>query len=645
MLVVGLFAPRSSRSGPPTGGRASASRCSAPAGTTSGPPSRSCSRDRLPLPPRLHRLGLPGPRRRHRARRRPAQGDIGDTLTTEVDEAAQDKAALRPSSTRPAKGSTARDEFIADSTAACSPERSPNARSPLVVLPGADADLVKATQRTLRSAAPRSARRSRCRTTGSTPTRPTPRRATLGQQLASQASASPPRPVAAVDAVDDVLAAARVLRQGRLDAAARPRPRSRALRTGDLIASTPPDASSAGLDRGRRRPARSPGPTPTAREQAATALSRPRRRPRHAARRGRARRRARRSGPTDAASVISAARERRRPAQGLSTVDDAELPDGQASVVFALLEQARPASPGSTASATGAAAAYPPARRPVAAVRALSRPARSARRARRLGPAPAARTRPPGDAPRWDRTNHARPHRHLLEGPAYAAGARAGASALLGGRPGRRGVAAGAGGLRCARRPGRRPSSKGLARPPRRAGPRRGDHRRWSRSSASAPPAWSRPRSSTARPRRRPPATAARHPGRRRRGRRCREPANLLDLRPGRALKARTRVLALAADALAPPARGRRRRLGAALGLLRPDLAGRAMLGDTGANAAGALLGTALRRAHRPARAVRSPWRCSPALTLASEKVSLHQGHRVDTRGCASWTRWGRPAR
>src|SRR5207237_893225 len=82
---------------------------------------------------------------------------------------------------------------------------------------------------------------------------------------------------------------------------------------------------------------------------------------------------------------------------------------------------------------------------------------------------------------------------------------------------------------------------------------------------------------------------------------------NLLDLRPGRALKvtlvwgaltaarrsstgsragsgARSSAGATAGAAAA----------GAAVGLLRPDLAGRAMLGDTGANSAGALLGTAV---------------------------------------------------
>jgi len=115
---------------------------------------------------------------------------------------------------------------------------------------------------------------------------------------------------------------------------------------------------------------------------------------------------------------------------------------------------------------------------------------------------------------------------------------------------------------------------------------------------------------------------------------------NLLDLRPGRALKAAI----LGAVALTSPratsgesapassrAASRSRTAsrasaaaaaGAALGLLPPDLRGEAMLGDTGANSAGALLGTALvqatgRRGRLVALAVLT------ALTLASEKVSF----------------------
>jgi UDP-N-acetylmuramyl pentapeptide phosphotransferase/UDP-N-acetylglucosamine-1-phosphate transferase len=117
---------------------------------------------------------------------------------------------------------------------------------------------------------------------------------------------------------------------------------------------------------------------------------------------------------------------------------------------------------------------------------------------------------------------------------------------------------------------------------------------------------------------------------------------NLLDLRPGRALKV---VLVLAAPLVAG-GRGTNRSVaaaagcpvtgpvtgsanamagamaGAAIGALSGDLAGRTMLGDTGANSAGALLGTALVARSGP-RGRFLALAVITALTLASEKVSF----------------------
>jgi hypothetical protein len=82
---------------------------------------------------------------------------------------------------------------------------------------------------------------------------------------------------------------------------------------------------------------------------------------------------------------------------------------------------------------------------------------------------------------------------------------------------------------------------------------------------------------------------------------------------------------------------------GAALGVLRPDLAGTAMLGDTGANAAGALVGTALLgRTGRRGRVVALA--ALAALTLASEKVSFTTVIE-STPGLRELDAWGRPAR
>ncbi|MFF0177230.1 hypothetical protein ACWD6L_29625 [Micromonospora profundi] len=95
---------------------------------------------------------------------------------------------------------------------------------------------------------------------------------------------------------------------------------------------------------------------------------------------------------------------------------------------------------------------------------------------------------------------------------------------------------------------------------------------------------------------------------------------NLLDLRPGRALKS---GLLLAAPLTGGPHGGiASGAAGAAAGLLRDDLAEDVMLGDSGANALGALLGVAL--AARTGPLGRAGLLAVLAgLTAASEKVSF----------------------
>ena len=101
---------------------------------------------------------------------------------------------------------------------------------------------------------------------------------------------------------------------------------------------------------------------------------------------------------------------------------------------------------------------------------------------------------------------------------------------------------------------------------------------------------------------------------------------NLLDLRPGRALKT---ACIVSTPLLATPGRdGEPTRmlaagtLGVSLAALPEDLLENTMLGDTGANAVGALLGTAL--ACHPHAAVRAGAALSGvSLILASEKVSF----------------------
>ncbi len=98
---------------------------------------------------------------------------------------------------------------------------------------------------------------------------------------------------------------------------------------------------------------------------------------------------------------------------------------------------------------------------------------------------------------------------------------------------------------------------------------------------------------------------------------------NLFDLRPGRAIKVATGSAALIAAGGGAAGRGAvAAPLGAALALLPDDLGERAMLGDAGANAIGAMLGAAAAASlPRPARLALLAG--IVALTAASEKVSF----------------------
>jgi UDP-GlcNAc:undecaprenyl-phosphate/decaprenyl-phosphate GlcNAc-1-phosphate transferase len=99
---------------------------------------------------------------------------------------------------------------------------------------------------------------------------------------------------------------------------------------------------------------------------------------------------------------------------------------------------------------------------------------------------------------------------------------------------------------------------------------------------------------------------------------------NLFDLRPGRAIKVAAAAGALIAPAgalgAAPPL-APLPPLAAALALLAEDLGERAMLGDCGANALGAMLGAAAAGLPRSARVALLAG--IAALTVASEKVSF----------------------
>jgi hypothetical protein len=96
---------------------------------------------------------------------------------------------------------------------------------------------------------------------------------------------------------------------------------------------------------------------------------------------------------------------------------------------------------------------------------------------------------------------------------------------------------------------------------------------------------------------------------------------NLFDLRPGRAIKVALGTGALLAAAPGPGRTAVAAPLAAAAALLPEDLGERAMLGDGGANALGAMLGTAACALPRPARVLTLA--AIVGLTAASEVVSF----------------------
>lgn len=234
--------------------------------------------------------------------------------------------------------------------------------------------------------------------------------------------------------------------------------------------------------------------------------------------------------------------------------------------------------------------------------------------------------RPPGGAPLWTRTNHRGEPISLLEGPAYVAGAVAGA-AVAPGVPGRlraaallAGTAAGAlGAYDDLAEGGVRKGLKGHLGALLRGEVTTGAVKVLGLGAAGVAAS---------------ALVRAADPGR--------TPAltrtadvlvggavvagsanllNLLDLRPGRALKA----VLLAAPFAGTGAPVAAAAAGSAVAALRDDLAERTMLGDTGANAAGALLGVAALAATgaRGRRRRAAVLAALVGLTVASEKVSF----------------------
>ena len=261
----------------------------------------------------------------------PLKEDLGNTLTSEVKNLREDKATLRTQLDLAEQGIAARDEFTAASNRSLLAGRLADTTVAVVVLPGADAGLVKSTTETLTAAGAKIGSSIQVQDAWVDPDKAA-FRASLGQQLASQVGV----PLDAQgDVIDTVLARSVLTKAG-----AAPTGAAAALevmRTGDLIkysADTVTPASVAVVVSGPLT-----GSDSQARVARATAL-------------------AQLSGAIDAAgagavlvgstaapvttdvtSVVTTVRDDKDLSDVLTSIDDGELPMGQASVVFGLLEQ------------------------------------------------------------------------------------------------------------------------------------------------------------------------------------------------------------------------------------------------------------------------------------------------------------------
>lgn len=280
----------------------------------------------------------------------PLKEDIGNTLTSEVKNLRDDKAALRTQLDAADKGAQARDEFTVASNRSLLAGRLRGSTVSIVVLPGADTSLVKSTTDTLTAAGATIGSSVSVQQAWVDPDKST-FRSTLGQQLASQVGL----PIGQSDGevVDDVLARCVLTKLGSSstgEAAA-----LESLRTSQLIRYTPDRVTPATLAVVIAGPVS--GADAAERETRATAWS-DLAVAMDTAGSGAVLAAASLKDPQTATSPLAISRSGDR-SKVITTVDDAELPMGQASIVFGLLEQ-EAGKAGHYGLAAEASAAFPP---------------------------------------------------------------------------------------------------------------------------------------------------------------------------------------------------------------------------------------------------------------------------------------------
>ncbi len=261
----------------------------------------------------------------------PLKEDIGNTLTSEVTRLREDRTQLRSQLEDADKAASARDDFTEASNKSLLAGRLQDTSLTVVVLPGADANLVKATTSTLASAGAKIGSTVTVLDAWVDPDKET-FRSTLGDQLAAGVQVPLDEDGTVIDAV---LARALLTKAGGNGTGAAAA--LEGLRTGELIRHTPDDvtvATGAVIIGGPVS-----GDTADERTAKAEALSSLAGALDAAGSGAVLVSQAPESADGSQASVVSAARRDADQAKQLSTVDDGTLPMGQASVVFALLEQ------------------------------------------------------------------------------------------------------------------------------------------------------------------------------------------------------------------------------------------------------------------------------------------------------------------
>ena len=280
----------------------------------------------------------------------PLKEDLGNTLTSEVKNLRQDKATLRSQLDLAERGGKARDDFTTASNRSLLASRLADTTVSVIVLPGADSGLVKSTTETLTGAGA---------TIGSTisvqdawvdPDKAT-LRSTLAQQLAGQVGVPVDQ---SADLVDTVLARSVLTKAG--SGAPGATAALEGLRTGELVKYSSDTVTRATVAVVVAGPVS--GSDAAERTDRATALARLAGAMDSAGAGALLVTSSTAPGTTGVASVVTTVRDDKDLPDTLSTVDDGELPMGQASVVFGLLEQEAGKS-GQYGLASDASAAFP----------------------------------------------------------------------------------------------------------------------------------------------------------------------------------------------------------------------------------------------------------------------------------------------